>query len=832
MKEKTYNLKTIGVFSARILLREWKKFVLPFLSLTFTTLIVFTVLLFTNSSSLFLAEKNKELIGGDISIESNYALDQESLSGILGTDIVVTDRSDQYDFSGIVVRGEASTPVSISVVDAKYPVYGSVSVEGATYVTPTENEIYIDKNTQTKLGVTVGDDIVYANKNFTVRGIIEKDSTSLLSGFSFLPKVLISTEGFARTAIDRSLLRAEYTYTYMIERASTATLTEIVDRENVRGVQIDIAGITQPGFVEGLSLVEQFLILAVLLSCILAAVNIYAGMLYILTIMKKSFAVLLALGFSKKNVGATLSASLIYVLLVAMLLGGGISLILFNSIRGYILAQFGLALPFVNVLIPSLLTVFVVCSISFASFVPSLRSLMRLSPKILLSGGQEQTEKNVFANFIIITLSTLIPLVLIAIFLLESFLYGLISIFVIIGVYVALAVVFYYLIVLLYKKRYTFSFLQRTLISYKYKDGLFGIVSLTSLYVALTALSLLILLQSTLITFIQKDLGEKVPSVYIVDIQKSQTDAIKENFKDVTLFSNVGARILSIDELDIQKAVALSDGSVSREFGREYNLTYRDLLLPNEKVVKGTWLTGQANEVSVEKEFAERANITMGSRVVFSVQGFEIDATVTSLRETDSRSGLPFFYFVFNPKDLEKYPATFFGYSYVDTTEKAMLSTFLAQNFPNISVIDTTEITAFAENIISGLLVIVFVIAIPPLVLALFLIVTLIISSFEGRRKQSAQMMALGAKKKFIEKLYYLETISTTVVSAILGYFTAVAATVLIGKYYLKIKTVSLYNVELLIALGGILVVVIALAHILWKGDKKPLRELLSYEER
>lgn len=832
MKEKVRNFKTICKFSLRILLREWKKFILPFLSLTFTTLIVFTVLLFTNSSSLFLEEKNKELIGGDISIESNYELDQNRLNDIIGQDIKVIDKSSQYDFSGIITKDDLNTPVSVSVVDDSYPVYGGLSIEGLAYVTPKEDEIYIDKSAQTKLGVLVGENIVYANKTYKVVGIIEKDSKSLLSGFNFLPQALISKEGFTRANIDKSLLRAEYTYTYIIENTSKENLTNIIDREGSRGVSVDIAGITEPGFIEGLSLVEQFLVLAVLLSCILAAVNIYAGMLYLLTVMRKSFAVLLAIGFKKKKLGLTLSLSLFYILILSAIVGGGLSFVIFNFIRDYIFFNFDLKLPLVDLFIPTILTLFVVFSISFASFIPGLRSLMQLNPKILLSGGQEPKEKNMFSNFIIITLSTLIPLVLIAVFLLENFLYGLISIFVIIVLYVLLAVLFYYLILTLYKKRGKFNFLSRTLISYKYKDGLFGVVSLTSLYVALTSLSLLILLQSTLINFIQKDLGEKLPSVYIVDIQKSQTESIKENFKDVTLFPNVGARILFIDDRDIQKSIALSDESVSREFGREYNLTYREDLLPNEKVVKGDWLTGMTNEVSVDSEFADRADITVGSKIVFSIQGFEVDAIVTSIRKSDSRSGLPFFYFIFNPKDLEKYPATFFGYNYFDEAEKTNFTKFLAQNFPNISIFDTAEITKFAESLIGGLLVIIFVISIPPLVLALFLIVTLIISSFEGRRKQSAQMMALGAKKNFIERLYYLETISTTLFSGVLGYSTAILGTLFISKYYFKIESTSLYNMELLIALGVIILFVVMLAKVLWKSDKKSLRELLSYEER
>ncbi len=832
MKEKVNNLKTIITFSLRILVREWRKFILPFLSLTFTAIIIFTVLLFTNSSSDFLEDKNKELIGGDISIESNYELDSESLGQILGREIKISNNSVQYDFSGILIKEDLNTPVSISVVDSNYPVYGGLSIKNGTYATPTENEIYIDTNAQSKLNVEIGETLIYANNTFVIKGIIEKDSKSLLSGFSFLPKVIISKEGFNRVQIDKSLLRAEYTYTYIIDKNNDSDLTKIIDRAKSKGVNVDIAGITNSGFVEGLALVKQFLVLAVLLSCILSAVNIYAGMLYILTVMRKSFAILLAIGLNKKRLATTLSLCLFYILVISSALGASLSVFIFNFIRSYISANFAIDLPLTELTTPLLFTLTVLFGISFASFIPSLKNLIDLNPKILLSGGQEQKDKSLFKNFTIITLSTLIPLVFIAIFLLENILYGLLSIFTIILLYLILAILFYYLILNLYKKRNFFWFLPRTLISYKYKDGLFGIVSTTSLYVALTSLSLLILLQSTLTQFIQSDLREGLPPLYIIDIQKSQIDSLKSNFRDVTLFPNVGARILFIDDLDIQKSIATSDGKVSREFGREYNLTYRQELLPNEKIAEGDWLQNIQNEVSVEKEFAERANIKMGSKVIFSIQGFEIESLVTSIRESDTRSGLPFFYFVFNTKDLEKYPSTFFGYSYLSEDEQNNFTKFIAQNFPNISIIDTKEITKFAQNLIGGLTIIIFVISVPPLVLALFLIITLIVSSFESRRKQSAQMMAIGAKQKFIEKLYYLETISNTILSSMLGYLSATLATIFIAKYYFKIKNVSLYNIELIIALGVIIFAIILLANLLWRGDKKPLRELLSYEER
>lgn len=825
------SFKTVFKFSFRLLFRQWKSYILPFLSLTFTTLIVFTVLLFTNSSSIFLQERNKELVGGDISIESNYQLTSEQLSGVIGTDIKVSKFSLQYSFSGIITKNELSTPVSLNVVDSFYPVYGGLTIRNDTFKTPRENEIYIDANAEKKLNVKPGETIQYANKPYVVAGIIEKDTKSLLSGFNFLPKVYISTGGFAKANIDKTLLVSKYTYVYVIEGVNTDKLRDVASRAKNLGVEVQIAGVTESGLVEGLSLVEQFLVLAVLLSCVLSAVNIYAGMLYLLSVMKKSFAVLLAIGFNKKKLIATLSLSLLYILILSTVVGGFFSILLFNSIIEFVRNSFGLALPFVDLVIPATFTLLVIFSISFASFLPSLKNLINLNPKILLSGGDDIREKNPLTSFIIITLSTLLPLALVAIFLLESFTYGLLSILVVVVTYVVLAVIFYLIILAFYKKRNSFGFLTKTLISYKRKDGLFGVVSLTSLYVALASLSLLILLQSNLGNYIKADLGEKLPSVYVIDIQKSQTEQIQKDFKDVALFPNVGARILSIDGLDIQKGIALGDDSVSRELGREYNLTYRSDLLPNEKILKGEWLTGKTNEVSIEKDFAERSNIKLGSTIIFSVSGFEVVATVTSIRESESRSGLPFFFLVFNPVDLERYPATFFGYTYLDDSEKDTFTRFLATNFPNVSIIDTKEVRILATNIIDGLLLIIFVISLPPLILALFLIVTLIVSSFAGRRKQSAQLLALGAKKTFIERLYYLETISTTLFSGLLGYITAIFATVFITKYYLKINNIVFFDIELILALGLILLFVFALANILWRTDKKPLRDLLSYEE-
>ena len=62
----------------------------------------------------------------------------------------------------------------------------------------------------------------------------------------------------------------------------------------------------------GLETVSDFLIVAVLITAILAAVNVYASTVYLVTVERKSLAVLLALGLTKRKLVYVLGTALGY----------------------------------------------------------------------------------------------------------------------------------------------------------------------------------------------------------------------------------------------------------------------------------------------------------------------------------------------------------------------------------------------------------------------------------------------------------------------------------------------------------------------------------------
>jgi putative ABC transport system permease protein len=354
--------------------------------------------------------------------------------------------------------------------------------------------------------------------------------------------------------------------------------------------------------------------------------------------------------------------------------------------------------------------------------------------------------------------------------------------------------------------------------------------SFTSLFVALTALCTLTLIQGSLERFLVNDLSGTVPSTYVLDVQPSQKDQLTNQFSDLELFSNVRARIIAIDEVRIQDELELDDTDVSRELGREFNLTARTNLLSSETITAGAWSQGRAGEISVDEAFAQQANIELGSTIVFSVQGFDVSGEVTSLRNTDSRSGLPFFYFVMSPEDIGRFPSVYFGYAYYEPEKQGELGQFLAKEMPNVTLFETQALGPLLLQIVSTLLVLVLIVTIPPLLIATLLIAMLVVSSYATRRREGARFRALGLSRGQSFWQYLTEALSLSLIAAVLAYGLGVLVSYGLNVYFLQLDTVVLFDPKLIAGVGLIMAFIMGIAVTLYKTDTMPLRELLSYE--
>lgn len=823
--------KLVRQYSLRLIRRQWRHFVLPFLSLLITTIVLSLILLLTDSGALLLKEQARNLEGGDVVLESHTPINSDEF---WQTARVLPDlESKQLTFTATILSGEETLSASVLVVDQNYPIYGELLLAEGQYQMPGPNEILLDQSGAERLGVNIGDQINFGEHTYTLSNIIVSEPTSLANGFRFLPRALLSQDGFANATIDASFLRAEYLYTGKIPNLSSADIESLRQTEENydRSIDVDIASEGSGGLGFGLRLVTDFLVVAVLITAILAAVNVYSSTLYLITAERKSLAIFLALGMRKNLLVAILGSTLAYTVVIAGVIGTLIGFLIFSGLSQVIATEYLINLPVPAVWLNAVISLALLSTIAVASFVPAVRKTFSLNPKQILIGGEgsDQNQLQLKALFLI-TLSTLFPLVILATYLLESLKEGLSSIGIIVAIYVVTASLFALLLRALYRNRVRFGTIVSHIISQKKADGLFGIISFTSLLLALTALSTLSLLQSSLENYLTQDLNQSVPTAYILDVQPSQKSELEENFPELQLFSNTGARIIQIDDLLIQDEIAADNPEVDRELGREFNLTNRAELLSSEEITAGTWHEGRTGEISVDEQLADRANIELGSEIVFLIQGFTVSGTVTSLRQTDSRSGLPFFYFVLSPEDIDKFPNVFFGYAYLDETTQSNLGQFIATNMPNITMFETETLGPALVNLIGTLMILILVVTLPPLLIATLLIATLVVSAYSARRRDGARLRALGATRKTVLLRYLAETISLTLTASIFSYLLSIALVVLINQFFLELDTVVLFDPELIIGLSLIVALVGVIGFYLFKTDTMPLRALLSYE--
>lgn len=822
--------KLIVLYSLRIVRREWRSFVLPLASLIITAVVLLVILLITAASTKLLTEQARVLQGGDVVLTSNSPIEGEAFFSRAA--VVPSAVSNKISFSGTLQSKKSTAPFEVQVVDDTYPLYGTLVLRDGTFSTIKEDSIYIDEAGLERLGVGVGDSVSFGNVTFTVAGVVVAKPTSLFGGFSVLPTVFIRQESFLRSGVDPKLLRAEYTYAAKIPTLSKNMITSLrtVGKESPL-VTVDVAGEETGGLQIGLATVSSFLIVAVLITSVLAAVNVYASTLYLVSVERKSLAVLLALGMGKKKIIAVLGAALAYVVFLACVFGTIFGVLIFTLLQSRIQSSYQVALPTPNMGTAMLVSIALIVLISVMSFIPAIRKSLALNPKQILIGGEENSRsaRSLF-SLLLITVSTVLPLVALASFLLQSIQKGLLVIGAIALVYVGVAIVYTFFIYLLYRNRAAMPFFLRSIVSQKYFDGFFGVISFTSLFVALTALSSLTLTQASLENFLKNDVSKTVPSTYVLDVQPSQKEQLLQTFPQIELFSNIRARIIAIDERRIQEKNEAGTTAASGELRREFNLTARSELLQSETIVKGNWSFGRAGEISVDENFAKQENIKIGSKIVFSIQGFEVTGTVTSFRKTDSRSGLPFFYFVLSPEDIGMFPSVYFGYAYIDPKTQATLGRFLATTMPNVSIIETQRLGPLLLQLVGTLLVLVLIVTLPPLLIATLLIAMLVVSSYTVRRREGARMRALGMSKGRSFRLYIAETLSIVTVASILAYATGVGSTNLVNTYFLKLGTSPVFDMKLLIGLGLIIFFIFAIALFLYRTDTLELKEILSHE--
>lgn len=288
---------------------------------------------------------------------------------------------------------------------------------------------------------------------------------------------------------------------------------------------------------------------------------------------------------------------------------------------------------------------------------------------------------------------------------------------------------------------------------------------LTALMMAVMGLAVFL---TTASQFIKDDIVEPIaaqrgagnrPNLFFLDVQSAQRDQVAARLRTETgrepmTAPIVRARLAAIGGKPVKERPpqrAGEDPGEQRGEGfrnREQNLTWRDRPGASESIVAGQfWEPGRpsVDEASLEQGFADSIGVRLGDELTFDITGLEVRARVTSLRKVKWQSFQPNFFIVLHPSLLKDAPTVHLLAAEADSAAKGRVQAAMARDFPNITLIDVTEVMAKVGRVLDIIALITRSLATLMLASALLVLIASLIAGRLGRQRDLALLRTFGA---------------------------------------------------------------------------------------
>jgi putative ABC transport system permease protein len=816
-----------------------------------------------------LMREARSIIAADVLVSTNRAWTDEVRRGLdqrlAGPDIL--ERMEAIE-TATMVRPEEGTAtarmVELRGVQRGFPFYGEVKLQDDT---PFSHDLLKDRGALvrpellTQLGITAGQRIVIGGQPFTVRGVISQEPGRRVGAFSFGSRVLVDYDDLRATGLLTFGSRASYQLLLRVREQAVEGLTRDLRRDfRDRFVQARSYRSTEDDIGEDLLRAENYLSLVGFIMVVLGGIGVWSVTRVFVKQKIRSVAILKCVGATGGQVLATYIAQVMLLGLGGSLLGVAIAAIAIVAIPESAVVAFG-NVPYGLTWSAALQGIAVGLLVSLLFSLVPLLEVRRVKPLLLLrgsevsmAGGTAAVKPRRFPLSLVpsalwradpvqigATVAVTALLVAIAAWQAASFSVAL----VVCGGFAAVSLVLHGAGALFVRAVRPLTVapwfpLRHAVVSLRRPGNQTRVILLA---VGLGSFFVLGVraLQSNLLDQFTVGLMRSGADMFLVDIQQDQVEGVRSFVKSATsreprLIPVLRARVTGIrgSETNLESYADVR----GRSLGREYVITYRNHLEPNEKLVDGSFWAGQAPlpadatelEVTVESGLRERARIRVGDIMRFDVLGRIIHARVTGIREVeweDARNGG--FMFVFRPGPLERAPHTYIGTLQApeESTARALFQRDLVAKYPNVSAIDVKEVLATLQGVIDNVTFAVSIVGAVALASgALILIGAVAMTKFQ-RVYEAAILRTLGASTRLLATMLAFEYTALGLIAGLIGASGAFALSWAVCRYVFEIEWRPM---PILLAVGAIVTTtlvgvigVVASADVL---RKKPLATL------
>jgi putative ABC transport system permease protein len=809
----------------------------------------------------------RAMMAADIRIGTNRQWTPELLEIIANrlANAPILDRTEAIETATMVRAekgGEVARMVELRAVQPAFPLYGKIELQDDV---PYSHDLLRNQGAIARpellaqLGIAVGDRILIGGQPFTIRGVLQKEPGRRAGAFTLGSRVFIDYADLEKTGLLAYGSRANYQIMLRVEDRAVDSLTRQL-REDVRD---KFAGAwsyrqSEDDISEDMQRAENYLSLVGFVIVVLGGIGVWSVTRVFVKQKIRSVAIL-------KCVGATTAQVLGTYVLQVMMLG------IVGSILGVAMAGAALrAIPDAMIAAldarPSLTAsavwqgtaVGLLVSLLF-SLVPLLE-VRRVKPLLLLRGGGDASLlaaggaprrpfkvwlQSIDRVQVGVAFVVTLALLAVAVWQAASVKVGLI----VCGGFAGLALLLHGagagLVRAVRPLARTRRFALRHAVLSLQRPG--NQTRVILLAVGLGAFFVLGIraLQSNLLDEFTISLDQGGPDMFLVDIQQDQVAPIQAFLSErialgsapPRLIPVLRARVTGVRGRDVNLET-YEDVRGRGSLAREYTITYRDHLEPNETLMAGQFWTGQGPvaddatelQVSIERSIHERFDIQVGDLMRFDVLGRTIQARVTSVRDVeweDSRNGG--FMFVFRPGPLARAPHTYIGILRAPEEPKprAAFQHALVTTYPNVSAIDVREVLASVQGVIENVTLAISIVGgIALFGGALILIGAVAMTKFQ-RVYEAAILRTLGASSRTLAAMLAGEYTTLGLLAGIIGSAGALVLSWAVCRYVFEIDWRPATGV--LLTGAAVTTILVAAIGVIASGDvlrKKPLATL------
>jgi putative ABC transport system permease protein len=760
----------------------------------------------------------RALMTADLEVSSTNDFSPAEIAKIeevIGRFDIVEARNETITSSSMVRPSDASNPnvrlAELKGIEPPFPLVGGFELDGGQpfdFALLENDGAVVARILLEDLSVKIGDKIHIGEAEFTIRATFDQEPGGT-SGFRLGPRIFIEKKAFDEAGITRNQSRIRRRILYRTSDNPTQLVKEL--REELKGTTLTVGSYreTQERLGEQFARTENYLALTGLLILVLGGVGVWNVARAFIEQKRKSVAVLKCLGAG----GTRIITVYLLQILVLGLAGSAFGVLFAQGALLLVKWQFAAELPerMVYSVSPSSaiqgLILGVMISLLF-SFLPLLQ-VRNIKPRLLLRDENNVSLRRLDPAKWIVGALSLAALLGLAVWQAGSLTVGA---FFLGGL--ALAAGSLYLAGVLLTRvlkgaaRFS-SFSLRQAVNSLYRPGNQTRIVLLAVglgaFVVLTVQSL----QSNLLKEFDFTRNQRLPSLFFVDVQKSQAEPLKALIRertgeDAEVTPTVRARIAFING----NAFDFSNREVRQQqgqIGREFAVTYRPNIDENETIVSGDWWsTGDpapdgTPEVSVEEDMAVTLGVAPGDSITYDISGRKITARVANVRRIDLRNTRTAFIFVFRPGTLEKAPQSFAAtvLSRISATDRQRLQRDALAQFPNVQIFDVADILSAVQRLVNNfVLAVTFVGSFVVLSGVLILIGSIALTKSQ-RVYENAVMKTLGARRADLAIILLAEYGMLGLLAGFIGAVFAMAMSFAVSRYVFDIEwglTAGLYG--------------------------------------